>query len=331
MIQLISDEELLEVEAEAYKVGGDNVYFLIGGLIERNRHSEALIHIKNLVAKGFTEVHDAMAEHMCDQFINGDEEKLNPEWVKLKTLYAQSERDDAGFGALELADSLLAVGDKEAIDWLKLAANKNNGTAAEMLGEHYLFGSHVEKNIAEGARLLMRSQGMRWFPEASSFITPGSLVDHDGWQDWEFAGILLSDMDDVADRHIFIDIISAPIENWWERADAKELFLAINRGDFEHPHPANAEEILMPALSAALRKYPENKKAGKEVVRMLAKHSIEDDFNEALEKASIDVNLEYLRISIAARICPRCGSHDERNLTSEGEFKCVDCGCDNNR
>ncbi len=212
-MQLISDDELEKIEPLAYQGCSTEIFYLIGGLVERCRIEEAKAHAERLISMGFLDASGALAASLydstnpppCPDSVSSDEQ-----WLALMLPYATSTRPGCVSAAFDIAEFYERNGNhKEAFTWYLDAAQRGHEEAAISVGYAYMQGEGVQKNILEGARWFMRSLAL-YCDGTTSDPEQWPVSRESGWRDWEWFGELFAELS-LDERVEFIKIISQPL------------------------------------------------------------------------------------------------------------------------
>lgn len=216
MPNLIDDDNLLEVEAEAHSGNVTSIFYFIGGLVERGRIEEAQRHVDVLVANGYLDANAALGEHLylypeCQSAIADlSEDQRFQRYLDLAAPYATSERPGAVVAAFDIADELeKRERHAEALSWFVRAAEHGHEEAAIALGYAFSEGLGTSVNILEGARWFMRSLEMEPVDSLASDQTKWPVDRERGWIDWTMFEEMASSLNGE-DRIELMRIVSKP-------------------------------------------------------------------------------------------------------------------------
>lgn len=191
MPNLIDDDDMTVVEAEAYSGDATSISYFIGGLVERGRIEEAQRHVDALVAKGFLDANAALGEHLYlypeyqPAIVELSEDQRFQRYLDMAAPYATSERPGAVVAAFDIADELDSrERHAEALPWFVRAAERGHEEAAIALGYAFTEGIGTEINVLEGARWFMRSLEMEPVGSYASDHTKWPVDRERGWIDW---------------------------------------------------------------------------------------------------------------------------------------------------
>lgn len=211
---LISDNELHQVESGAYSGDATAVFYFIGGLVERGRIADAEQHATTLTSMGYVEANAALGEYL---YLYEDWPSavahLSPKerfqrYLNLAAPYATSHRPGHVIAAFDIADALDSRElYKEAFPWFKRAADAGHMEAAIALGYAYSEGLGVDVDVLEGARWFMRSLEMEPCQSLSSDDTQWPVNREQGWVDWDLFGEMVGKLDGDA-RNELMRIVS---------------------------------------------------------------------------------------------------------------------------